>query len=157
MAWKIFPDQGFNSCPLQWKGRVLTTGPPGLCLCHAVPSGLGTLPIFTDPKTIGPLRSNQRASVDEDILSTRMFCIAVKSSDIEFGLKGRTNRLSGTYGTWRGPLKAKELRASMSPWLEHRGNCRKSTGLETWPSSELLWVCARDSTVDGRQRLNFDQ
>ena len=69
--------------------------PPGLCLCRAVPSGLGTLPIFTDPKSIGPLRSNQRASVDEDILSTRMFCIAVRSSDIEFGLKGRTTDCQG--------------------------------------------------------------
>ena len=24
-----FPDQGSNPCPLQWKGGVLTTGPPG--------------------------------------------------------------------------------------------------------------------------------
>ena len=24
-----FPDQGSNLCPLQWKHRVLTTGPPG--------------------------------------------------------------------------------------------------------------------------------
>ena len=24
-----FPDQGLNSCPLQWKYRVLTTGLPG--------------------------------------------------------------------------------------------------------------------------------
>ena len=24
-----FPDQGSNPCPLQWKCRVLTTGPPG--------------------------------------------------------------------------------------------------------------------------------
>ena len=25
----IFPDQGRNPCPLQWKRGVLTTGPPG--------------------------------------------------------------------------------------------------------------------------------
>ena len=25
----LFPDQGSNPCPLQWKFRVLTTGPPG--------------------------------------------------------------------------------------------------------------------------------
>ena len=24
-----FPDQGLNLCPLQWKRRVSTTGPPG--------------------------------------------------------------------------------------------------------------------------------
>ena len=69
--------------------------PPGLCLCHAVPSGLGTLPIFTDPKTIGPLRSNQRASVDEDILSTRMFCIAVKTVTLSLVLKDEQTDCQG--------------------------------------------------------------
>ena len=28
----LFPDQGLNLCPLQWKRRVLTTGPPGKSL-----------------------------------------------------------------------------------------------------------------------------
>ena len=28
-AGSQFPDQGLNLCPLQWKRRVLTTGPPG--------------------------------------------------------------------------------------------------------------------------------
>ena len=28
-AGSQFPDQGSNLCPLQWKRRVLTTGPPG--------------------------------------------------------------------------------------------------------------------------------
>ena len=27
-----FPDQGLNPCPLQWKHRALTTGPPGKSL-----------------------------------------------------------------------------------------------------------------------------
>ena len=27
-----FPDQGLNPCPLKWKHRVLTTGPPGKSL-----------------------------------------------------------------------------------------------------------------------------
>ena len=29
-----FPDQGLNPCPLQWKHRALTTGPPGKSLIH---------------------------------------------------------------------------------------------------------------------------
>jgi len=29
MACGTFPDQGLNPCPLQWKCRVLNTGPPG--------------------------------------------------------------------------------------------------------------------------------
>ena len=28
-ACRIFPNQGSNPCPLQWKHRVLTTEPPG--------------------------------------------------------------------------------------------------------------------------------
>ena len=30
-----FPDQGLNSCPLQWKNRFLTTGPPEKSAFHA--------------------------------------------------------------------------------------------------------------------------
>ena len=35
----LFPDQGWNPRPLQWKGRVLTTGAPGKSpsLCFFVP------------------------------------------------------------------------------------------------------------------------
>ena len=29
LAGSYFPDQGSNPCLLQWKCRVLTTGPPG--------------------------------------------------------------------------------------------------------------------------------
>ena len=30
--WELrFPDQGSNLCPLQWKFKVLTTGPPVMC------------------------------------------------------------------------------------------------------------------------------
>ena len=28
-SMRNFPNQGWNPCPLQWKCRVLTTGPPG--------------------------------------------------------------------------------------------------------------------------------
>ena len=44
-ACKMFPDQGSNSCPLQWKGRVLTTGPPGKCLQVCAFAVLFPLPI----------------------------------------------------------------------------------------------------------------
>ena len=27
--WDLFPDEGSNSGPMQWKQGVLTTGPPG--------------------------------------------------------------------------------------------------------------------------------
>ena len=27
--WTLVPDQGSNLCPQWWKGKVLTTGPPG--------------------------------------------------------------------------------------------------------------------------------
>ena len=34
MAWGIFPDQGWNPCPLQWKHRPLTTRLPGKSSKH---------------------------------------------------------------------------------------------------------------------------
>ena len=33
-AGSSFPDQGWNPCPLQWKHRILTTGPPGKSQPH---------------------------------------------------------------------------------------------------------------------------
>lgn len=29
LAGSLFPDQGWNTCPLQWKHRILITGPQG--------------------------------------------------------------------------------------------------------------------------------
>ena len=29
LAGSVFPNQGSNPCPLQWKRKVLTSGPPG--------------------------------------------------------------------------------------------------------------------------------
>ena len=41
-----FPDQGLNPCPLQWKCKVLTTGPPGKFPVNAHRWGLFPWPSY---------------------------------------------------------------------------------------------------------------
>ena len=43
------PDQGSNPCPLQWKHRVLTTGPPGKSRKSPVGSSLLLFPLVLVP------------------------------------------------------------------------------------------------------------
>ena len=46
----LFPDQGSNPCPLQWKCGVLTTGPPGT----RVPEDFSFGKAFLTPRLSGP-------------------------------------------------------------------------------------------------------
>ena len=44
-----FPDQGSSPCPLQWKRRVLTTGPPGKSTVFCIFQSIFTCDSHHDP------------------------------------------------------------------------------------------------------------
>ena len=60
-AYGIFPDQGLNSCPLCWKRRILTTGPPGKSLKLSCYGALGLGPNTAGENSFKRVRISQAA------------------------------------------------------------------------------------------------
>ena len=79
-AYGIFPDQGLNSCPLCWKCRILTTGPPGKSRKLPCYDALGLGPNTAGEKSFKRVRISQASPSKQSSLCPLAFSDSKKGT-----------------------------------------------------------------------------